>query len=372
MREDQFLQTVREGAESVHPDWTEDRAVANQLGMARKRRHRAIGRGVGATATLVLVIGTALLVTRAKPATVTVDDGVIRFADGSTATPRDPQSTLAATTVEPTRAVVRLASGGGRFAVTKNPARVFRVEAGVVVVEVLGTRFSVEHSDARARVTVEEGRVRVSWPQGSRELVAGESGLFPPSEPEAPSRAQPAAEVDKPVLEKPRDRPKRAPKTEPKTETRPTWRELAEEGDYDRAYEELKRPETPPLRDQAAELLLAADVARLSHHASEAVQPLKSILREHRDDPRAPLAAFTLGRVLLEELGRPREAAEAFADAASLEPRGPIEEDAVAREVEAWSRAGDSTRARQRADEYLKRYPDGRRIRSVKRFGGLE
>jgi hypothetical protein len=58
-----------------------------------------------------------------------------------------------------------------------------------------------------------------------------------------------------------------------------------------------------------------------------------------RSDPRAPLAAFTLGRVLLRELARPREAAAAFAQARALAPRGPFVEDALAREVEAWLQA---------------------------------
>jgi transmembrane sensor len=116
----------------------------------------------------------------------------------------------------------------------------------------------------------------------------------------------------------------------------------------------------------------AASVARLSHHPAEAVPPLRRIVVNHDDDRRAPLAAFTLGRVLLEELGQPTEAADAFAKTGELAPDGALAEDALAREVEAWSRAGDLARARARADEYVRRYPAGRRLRSVRRFGGLE
>jgi len=50
-------------------------------------------------------------------------------------------------------------------------------------------------------------------------------------------------------------------------------------------------------------------------------------------------AAFTLGRVLLDELGRPSEAVDAFPLARSS--GGPLAEDALAREVEALSRAGE-------------------------------
>jgi transmembrane sensor len=76
--------------------------------------------------------------------------------------------------------------------------------------------------------------------------------------------------------------------------------------------------------------------------------------------------------VLLEELGRPGEAAAAFAQADALAPDGPLAEDAVAREVEALSRGGDASGAARLAREYLRRFPDGRKVRSVKRFGGIE
>ena len=95
-------------------------------------------------------------------------------------------------------------------------------------------------------------------------------------------------------------------------------------------------------------------------------------MEAHSDDPRAALAAFTLGRVLLDELGRPREAQDAFSRARSLAPAAPLAEDALAREVEAASRAGDVARARALAVEYEVAYPAGTRLRAVRRHGGLE
>jgi transmembrane sensor len=124
------------------------------------------------------------------------------------------------------------------------------------------------------------------------------------------------------------------------------------------------------VRDDTADLLLAADAARLSGHPAEAVPYLERILRGHTRDPRAGLAAFTLGRVLLDELGRPREAIDAFARARSA--GGPLAEDALAREVEAVSRAGDVARCRELALLYHQLYPNGRRAKAVSRFGGLD
>jgi transmembrane sensor len=104
--------------------------------------------------------------------------------------------------------------------------------------------------------------------------------------------------------------------------------------------------------------------------AQEGAALLRKIVQEHRSDPRAPLAAFTLGRLLLMELGQPRQAAAAFGDARALAPAGPFAEDALAREVEAWAKAGDSAKARARADDYLRSYPTGRRASAVRTFGG--
>jgi transmembrane sensor len=96
------------------------------------------------------------------------------------------------------------------------------------------------------------------------------------------------------------------------------------------------------------------------------------LLRDYGGDVRAPVAAFTLGRILLSQLDRPAEAADAFALARRLAPGGTLAPDALAREVEAAARAGDRARARRLAEEYLARHPPGRRAASVRRFGGLE
>lgn len=60
--------------------------------------------------------------------------------------------------------------------VTPRPARpVFRVRAGEVEVEVVGTAFAVERDQREVRVAVTRGKVRVRDARGERYLVAGES-----------------------------------------------------------------------------------------------------------------------------------------------------------------------------------------------------
>ena len=114
--------------------------------------------------------------------------------------------------------------------------------------------------------------------------------------------------------------------------------------------------------------MLAADAARLSGHPEQAVGYLRRVSTEHSSDSRAPLAAFTLGRLLLSQLGRPGEAAEAFALARRLRPAGSLSEDALAREAEARQRAGSGSRARALASEYLTSYPRGKHHSTMQRL----
>jgi len=124
------------------------------------------------------------------------------------------------------------------------------------------------------------------------------------------------------------------------------WRELAKQGENEEAYAELgPRGVERVARSASVEDLLAlADVARLSGHPRDAVEPLERIVTEHAGDPRASLAALTLGRVELRSLGEPALAAEAFEKAIALKIPGSLAEDAQALLAESRAKAG-STRA---------------------------
>ena len=242
-----------------------------------------------------------------------------------------------------------LRSGGARFTV-QHAERPFVVSAGDILIEDLGTTFTVQYLSAdRLEVAVEEGRVKVSVRDTHTEIAAGDRQEF--SVRPSPVRAE-------------------KPSPTPAPPAPSSWRPLAESGRYEEAHSALRKAGPNAVRDETADLLLAADAARLGGYPSEAVPYLERVVRGHASDPRSSLASFTLGRVLLDELGRPREAADAFARARRA--GGPLAEDALAREVEAASRAGDATRSRELAREYQKLYPQGRRAKAVSRFGGLD
>ncbi len=366
----ELLKRIESATGHVGVSWSDERAAAVSRAMMRRKRRREVTRatalGLAGVVVLILaVIGSRQLLTAparaVASASVSASPAVLSLSEGSVVTPIG-SSLVRAVETSPSRVLVQVVSGSARFDVARNPQRVFRVEAGRVAVEVLGTSFVVERlDDERARVAVERGRVRVSYHEQSVELGAGEEGVFPRSVPVPSASATPSSLASATPT---------AAVPVPSAPKAASWRSWAQEGDFDKAYEELRKAGPGAVRDDPSDLMLAADVARMSKHSDKAVEPLRRLLQRHPGDPRAALAAFTLGRVLLDELGRPREAADAFAKAHTM--GGAMAQDALAREVEAWSRAGDAAMARTRAEQYVRLYPGGRRERSVRRYGGLE
>ena len=145
------------------------------------------------------------------------------------------------------------------------------------------------------------------------------------------------------------------------------WQSLASRKLYSEAFTALQAEKDRRLGPQ--ELLLAADVARLSGRPAHAVQPLTQFLSLHARDPRAPAAAFTLGRVL-EELGDARGAAKRFELAYTSAPRGPFAEDALARAVQSFRQSGQLASAKRLAHDYSVAFPKGRYAAAMKALLG--
>jgi len=148
------------------------------------------------------------------------------------------------------------------------------------------------------------------------------------------------------------------------------WATLAGEKRFGEAYGLLRQV---PLRDLSDpdDLMLAADVARQAGRPERAVPFLERVVKEHPTEVSAQLAGFSLGKVYLDNLDEPALAARSFADVRAMAPGGGLAQDALAREVEAWARAGETARARDAALEYARLYPHGRRLAAVRDLGGI-
>ena len=413
-----LVDRVVEAKDHAVPGWTPERErlvrARVDVRVAIRRKWR---RGFAVTVALAAMLGAVFFAWRhgtkhgADPtvAAHTVITTLLHLEDGSTVVAKTEDARVEPVEIGPSVASMRLLAGSARFSVTPNPNRAFRVLARDVTVTVLGTVFTVGLEPGGVRVAVERGRVHVAWPAGERVLAVGEEAFIPdaPVDEHAPTLEAPiqgsdvaagAAEapsgthetgsaVEEGAAKEPHDTPSGA---SPGTAAHPlpataggsgnsnaapvgaSWRTLAQDGDYVGAYNRMQAEARSAVRDEPGDLLLAADVARLGGHPDRAIAPLQRVVEKHSRDSRAPLAAFTLGRTLLDQLGRPREAAAAFATARRLEPRGAMAQDALAREVESWSRAGEASLARERAEEYVSIYPKGRRLGAVRRLGGLE
>ncbi|UJR83085.1 FecR family protein [Sandaracinus amylolyticus] len=382
----ELRRTIDAAREHALPAWTDARGAQLAARVDARRRRRAVARVVSATGLVLAAAAASFwMVARGEvpapvaraPEVVAPAPAVLRFADGSIATPLGDDTELFVDRMASDAIELSLVRGAARFAVTPGLPRAFRVRAGTVTVSVIGTEFTVTREGSGAIVEVDHGRVRIEWEHDGRdELSAGERGVYP----RARVEAEPTAVRDEPAAARaPRVRTSRGreraaerevtPEPAPVT---PDWRALAAEGRYDDGYA-LLLADTRVLRsDDVGTLVFAADCARLSGHPAESLPYLRRALEIGRDDERAPLVSFTLGRVLLQQLDRPAEAADAFAQARALAPEGSLAPDALAREVEASHRAGLAARARALAEEYLRRHPDGVRADAVRRFGGLE
>jgi transmembrane sensor len=258
-----------------------------------------------------------------------------------------------------------LREGTVGFDVTPHGPRLWTIQAGAVLVEVTGTRFTVSRRPDEISVRVERGSVRVTselLQPAVRELGAGQHITVRTRALAAATTTTTTPSPDPPAATQ-NDAPR------PTRAAAPTWRTAQQAGDHARAYELLgaggvarESAATP----EAGALLALADVARLSGHPREAVEPLRRVARS--GDARAPIAAFTLGRVELAELGDPGSAAASFELALRLGLPAGLQEAAHARLVEAHARAGNTAQATRWAEEYGRRFPNGRHAVSVQRW----
>jgi hypothetical protein len=98
------------------------------------------------------------------------------------------------------------------------------------------------------------------------------------------------------------------------------------------------------------------------------VEPLERIVAQHGNDPRAPLAAITLGRIELRTLGNPIQAARALQTALALHVPEGLAEDTHALLIESLARSGNHGGARIAYDEYLARFPESDRKPELERW----
>jgi transmembrane sensor len=254
--------------------------------------------------------------------------------------------------------VILMSEGRASFDVRPGGRRRWSIEAGLATIEVVGTRFTVTREPSQVLVEVDRGAVLVRGENVAdrvQRLVAGERLVVEPSH----VPPVPASSISAPSSSG-EPRPQRIIPPQGQVD----WSELAHRGDYSEAYDELG---TRGIAAQSAtadleKLLMLADVARLSGHPADAIDPLRRIIAEHSADSRAAVASFTLGRIHLDSLKAPAAAASDFRAAIALKLPSALVEDAYLRWIEASAKAGDRKQTHEAFDRYRTLFPQSNRM----------
>ena len=275
--------------ERISSLWSEIRKRRDHAAAA-PRRPSARSQVVAASAVAIAAAaGVALWL--ARPAPPAPAPGELRLA--SAALPdvlEAPQAVQAERVVSLSDRSRIAVAPGARLEVEPDGPRRWVIEAGLATVEVIGTVFIVEREEQGVRVSVERGVVLVRGervPDRVQRLTRGQS-LFVEAEPEPTSEAarRATAEVATPA-------------STPPPAARPD----------DRAGDRAG--------DRVGEWLARADDARRAGRPEAAVAALRRAMLEG-GDPRAALAAYTLGRIEQSQLGHPELAEHAVRRALAL------------------------------------------------------
>lgn len=360
---DRFLNKLADAKQHLaEPSWNEARAraVLAQVHKSRSPRRRS-------APWLPFLLGPAVagvLVWLAFVAKNPEAPATIVMRDGSRALPLGANTRLHLVQDEPAATLLDLEQGHSRFEVVPNRSRRFKVLSGNYSVEALGTVFTVNRLPAGGvHVAVLIGHVMVSWPGGQHEMWQGQEQRYPlaaspPADPVVKEEAPTQALTDETSRVDAVPAPARA------SSNRTDWRRLARQKSFARAFDVMRASGPQGVKDVPQELLLAADVARRAGHPEVATQHLQRILQAHRKDPRASVAAFTLGRVYAQQ-GEATAAAETFETAFALQPTGALAQDALAKAVFAWKASGQAERMRTAASKYLRHFPKGHQVEAV-------
>jgi transmembrane sensor len=361
-------------------------ATKSRMAPRPQRRTWLVATSVAATAALGLVlVGLRLRVPAAGPLEL-ADGGpvgawtaqtarAVRFADGSRVE-LEAGAALEPMSNDAVELALLLRRGRVAFTLTPGQARRWTIDAGLASMIASGARFAAYRDESSVDIRVYAGMVTVrgeNVPGRVRRLGAGEVlrvtggaaapspiGTSPVVAPTSPGAAPPSRVAAPPS---PAHRAPPGLRNAPPAATRrDDWRGLARTSQFNAAYDTLGAPGVRAATREATsvdELLLVADVARLSGHPADALLALERAAHDFPGDRRAGLAAYTAGRVHADELHDPRRGADAFSDAIDLGLPDALGETAYFRLVETRAASGDRDGAHEAARRYEARFPNG-------------
>lgn len=268
--------------------------------------------------------------------TASAQPSEVRLDDGSTIA-LSPHATIRGVARSDDELSLELEAGEAAFEVAPDPHRTFRVRSGDVLVQVLGTAFTVRREDHRVTVEVSRGRVEVL--RGEERSVLGPGDHWSADEGSVTEASAPVPE-ETPVLE-------------------PVPEVL--EPSVARA-----RPAEAPMEDPARALFESAQIARREGRPDRAAALFAELIEQYPGDARAGLAAFELGRIRLDVMHDVPGSIEALERSLALSRHGGYRQDALARLVLLYARTSETARCHEAQSRYLSDYPDGVHLLEVR------
>jgi TolA-binding protein len=334
--------------------------VSSRLEGAPSGRRSSLYRGALVATVVALAVGLGgravweyqtTRSTLAKAALETAGDAMAMGLDDGSRLEIAAHTKVRVTGNDPQSMALDLDHGRVDCDITPRPGRRFTVAAAGVTVRVKGTKFGVELAPARDRVDVDvdRGVVEVTWQDQHRDLAAGERWSIDLRHPEANVAASAATTATNETPE---------PSAPSEADAAPS--------ESSKATSASARPshETAP---GARELLDLGNAARRAGDIAGAARAYEELLTLHPTDGRAGLAAFELGRLKMDRLGDVKGAIQALQKAVMMAPGAGFREDAMARLVEAYARAGAVDRCKSAQSAYLSSYPNGVHATAVSR-----
>lgn len=181
--------------DAMPPAEVQERIAWRAMERFERRRSLLWSRGFGfglAAATAAALVGVGLHLWGPAPGPALPPKGSLHAATEAPSSFRvgahevvlSPESQVEVTAAEPELIELLVTSGTATFDVSPlGPGEIFRVRTEHVLVEVVGTRFSVQSERVCSTVVVEEGRVRVSDTEGAVvELAPNQKRRFCPQD----------------------------------------------------------------------------------------------------------------------------------------------------------------------------------------------
>jgi transmembrane sensor len=368
-------------------DWSAERSDSVRRRIHKRRQRFTLSTVAVGSAALAVAVAVAIVWFAQKSSTtdqVVAEPSQIELRDGTRAAALGSGTALTLLSENDSLVTFALDAGKGWFEVTPSQTRKVEVLVRDVRVQVLGTEFVVEVKGEFVHVWVHRGKVSVASKEGTVVLTKGEHRKFRSEDGDDEGTEDESGEAiaDMMILDAGAYEERGANDAGLATTAAPTIQSRDRDSGPSESSGPLENrgplessgpsesgnvPRKELVKPEAVDTLWKrADAARRRGDTREARASLTELLNAYEDDPRAPLAAFSLGRVLLDSGHSAKTAARAFAKARKLSPDGPLVEDALLREIESWHHAGDFRRVKRRSEKYLRLFPKGRYKKQIR------